>query len=312
MTTVFFSYSHRDEAYRDQLETHLAMLKRQGLIETWHDRRIVAGDELHGRIGEELERADVILLLVSADFLASDYCYDREMLRAIERHDAGEARVIPIILRPCDWEGAPFGKLRASPNDGKPVSTFPDLDVAFLSIVRDIKQAIGPSTPGTGSDVPVIARAEPELARSTLPRSSNLGLKKTFSQADKDRFRDESFGFMCRFFEGSLEELQARNEQIETAFRMIDANHFVARIYANGELASACRIGMGDQFGNAITFAHGESPSGVNEMLNVEADDHGMHLKGMGMPNFGSKVDHLSPEGAAEYYWSLLIGRLQR
>ncbi len=103
---------------RDQLEVQLSMLKRQGAIETWHDRRIGAGQEIDGAISGNLEEADIILLLVSPDFLASDYCYDREMIRAMERHHAGDAIVIPVILRACDWHPAPFGKLNATPPDG--------------------------------------------------------------------------------------------------------------------------------------------------------------------------------------------------
>ena len=113
MASVFFSYSHKDEALRDQLETHLALLKNQGLIDAWHDRRILAGSEVDDAIFDKLDSADVILLLVSADFLSSSYCYSREMQRAMERHAAREARVIPVILRHCDWHGAPFGKLMA-------------------------------------------------------------------------------------------------------------------------------------------------------------------------------------------------------
>ena len=90
--SVFFSYSHKDEALRDQLETHLAMLKRQGVILTWHDRRLVAGDNIDSGIAKELDQADIILLLVSPDFLASDYCYGIEVARALERHAAGEVR----------------------------------------------------------------------------------------------------------------------------------------------------------------------------------------------------------------------------
>ena len=102
MAELFFSYSHRDEVVRDELETHLVMLKRQDVIETWHDRRIVAGDEFDGQISEHLENADIILLLVSPYFLASNYCYDVEMKRAMERHEQGTARVIPVITDPCD------------------------------------------------------------------------------------------------------------------------------------------------------------------------------------------------------------------
>lgn len=111
MPTVFFSYCHADEALRDQLERQLKILKRQGLIETWHDRRIEAGQDFAGEIDAHIESDEIILLLVSPDFLNSDYCYDVEMTRVLERHHAGEAIVIPVILRDCLWKGAPFGKI---------------------------------------------------------------------------------------------------------------------------------------------------------------------------------------------------------
>src|SRR4051794_23858837 len=108
LAKVFFSYSHVDETMRDQLEVQLSMLKRQGVIDTWHDRRIGAGQEIDGSISRNLEDSDIILLLVSPNFLASDYCYDKEMLCAMERHERGEAAVIPVILRACEWHHAPF------------------------------------------------------------------------------------------------------------------------------------------------------------------------------------------------------------
>jgi hypothetical protein len=102
VSTIFFSYSHVDESLRDQLETHLSGLRRQGIISSWHDRQITAGTELGEAIDNHLNAADIILLLVSPDFIDSDYCYAREMKQALERHQIGEARVIPVILRPCD------------------------------------------------------------------------------------------------------------------------------------------------------------------------------------------------------------------
>jgi hypothetical protein len=139
---VFVSYSHRDEALREKLGTHLSGLKRQGVIDEWHDRRIGAGHEWVDAIDEHLNSADVILLLVSADFLASDYCYDVEMKRALARHDAGEARVIPVILRSVDWRGALFAKLQALPTDGKPVTSWTDEDVAFTNVAHGIRQVV--------------------------------------------------------------------------------------------------------------------------------------------------------------------------
>ena len=139
---VFFSYSHKDEELCGELLKHLSILKRQGVIQDWHDRKIGAGTEWEGEINTHLNTAGVILLLISADFLASDYCYDVEMKRALKRHDAGEARVIPVILRPVDWKGAPFGKLQALPTDAKPVTSWPDRDQAFLNVAQGIRAAV--------------------------------------------------------------------------------------------------------------------------------------------------------------------------
>ncbi len=139
---VFFSYSHRDEELRDALEIHLALLKREGEIRTWHDRRIGAGSEWLGEIDTRLESADLVLLLISPDFIASDYCFDLEMTRALERHEAGEARVISVILRPADWQAARFARLQALPTGGKAITTWPDRDSAFVDVVHGIRAAI--------------------------------------------------------------------------------------------------------------------------------------------------------------------------
>ena len=139
---LFYSYAHEDEALRDELQKFLVMLRRDGVISEWHDRRIGAGTEWAGQIDQHLETASIILLLVSPDFLASDYCYDVEVKRALERHGAGEARVIPVILRPCDRQAAPFAKLQAVPRDGRPVTRWPDRDDAFLDVTRGIRAAV--------------------------------------------------------------------------------------------------------------------------------------------------------------------------
>lgn len=136
---VFYSYAHADEALRDQLEKHLAVLKRQKVISAWHDRLITAGEDSANEIDQHINSASIILLLVSADFLTSDYCYEIEMTQALGRHKAGETRVIPIILRPCDWQKSPFGKLQALPKDAKPITTWADRDEAFLNVAEAIR-----------------------------------------------------------------------------------------------------------------------------------------------------------------------------
>lgn len=328
MATLFFSYSHQDEALRDQLETQLAMLKRQGVIETWHDRRIGAGQELHAQISDHVENDDIILLLVSPDFLASDYCYDHEMLRAMELHDAGEAIVIPVILRPSEgWTSAPFGKLNAIPIDGKPITLAPDRDQAFVEVAGAIRKAaarLSPKLTPSTSMVPQMRTAAPPqsfgfaAAESLAPRSSNLRLAKAFSERDRDRFKVESFEYIARFFETSLGELEARNPGIEGSFRRIDANRFTASIYRAGQAVARCTIFIGSSMlGDGIAFTHGEthSSNSLNENLSVVADEQSMFLRSMGMAGFSSQrgeESKLSQEGAAELYWGLLIAPLQQ
>jgi hypothetical protein len=303
-----------DENLRDQLEIHLAGLQRQGLISSWHDRRITAGDDFGEAIDQHIDTADVMLLLVSPDFIASDYCYEREMKRALERHQRGEARVIPVILRPCDWKDLPFGKLLASPKDGRPITKWPNIDEAFQDVVTAIKgallqhakKAIGPSARvPTGRE-----------ATSTLPpRSSNLRIKKQFTDLEKDRFRHEGFEYIANFFENSLQELADRNADIQQSFRRIDANRFTAAAYRNGE--KVCRgsasLGGGAMGSESIEYSMTDEPrhGGMNEAVMVKADDEMIYFEALGMQSYGNSKDRLTFQGAAELFWELFIRPLQ-
>ena len=139
---LFYSYAHKDEALRNDLETHLKILERRNLIAPWHDRRIVAGEEWEGEIDANLERADIILLLVSADFIASNYCWNKEFKRALERHEAGEATVVPVIVRDVNWHGGPFAKLQALPKDARAVMEWPSQDAAWRNVSEGIERLL--------------------------------------------------------------------------------------------------------------------------------------------------------------------------
>jgi PAS domain-containing protein len=144
---IFFSYCHRDEDLRDEMVKHLSILKRQKVIEAWYDRDIDAGSKWEEEIYEQLSKAHIVLLLISPDFLNSEYCYENELKQAMERHEAGKALVIPIVLRSCDWRGAPFGKFQALPKDAKPVTSWPDRDAAFTNIAQGIRKAVSKIIP---------------------------------------------------------------------------------------------------------------------------------------------------------------------
>ena len=139
---LFYSYSRKDEELRNELEKHLTLLHRQGLIDAWHDREIDAGDEWKEAIDENLERADVILLLISADFIASDYAFDIEMKRALERHEEQTARVIPVIVRDVNWRKAQFARLQALPKDGKAVTLWENRDTAWRNVSEGIERVV--------------------------------------------------------------------------------------------------------------------------------------------------------------------------
>lgn len=182
--SVFFSYSHKDEALRNELANHLNGLKLSGAISDWHDRKILPGDEWDRQIKDNLNSAQIILLLVSSDFIASRYCQDVEITRAMERHEAGEARVIPIILRKCFWHITPFGKLQALPKNGTPVvdaSTWPTLDDAFYNIAEGIYKAansfaqVAQPTSGSQSNSPGDAsEVKPVTPAASAPVETNI------------------------------------------------------------------------------------------------------------------------------------------
>jgi hypothetical protein len=139
---IFVSYARRDQELCAELIKHLKILKNQGWIQDWYDGQISAGSEWEKEIETHLNSAKIILLLISADFLASDYCYHKELMKALKRHDLQEASVIPIILRPIDWHEAPFGKLQALPDNALPVTKWENLDDAFLSVARGVRRKI--------------------------------------------------------------------------------------------------------------------------------------------------------------------------
>jgi hypothetical protein len=313
---VFISYAHADETFRDQLDKQLSILKRVGIVEIWHDRRLVAGEEWDRGIKAELERADIILLLVSPDFIGSDYINDIEISRAMERHSSGSACVIPVILRHCAWNLATFAKLQVLPKDAKPVAKWADIDEAMLDIINGIKRAA--EDIGSKSDTvsTSLSRVTGQSILPSIPRSGNLRVAKRFDDQDKDAFKHEAFGFISRYIEASLAELSGRHENLRTNFRSIDANRFTAVIYRDGNKESACTISLGDMLGD-ILYSSKENArdNGCNESLSVKADDQILYLEPMGMSMMYRRRDsdqRLSMEGGAELFWGLLIEPLQR
>ena len=317
MVSLFFSYSHKDEDLRNELEAHLSPLKRQGIVSAWHDRRITAGEDFSRAISSELEKAQIILLLISAHFLNSDYCYEKEMQRALEKHNDGSAVVIPVILHPCDWHSAPFGNLRATPTDGKPISLYPNQQEALAIVAKDVREACKKFI-----DAPIQEKVErkdkPGNEKSGGIRSSNLRIKHSFDDHEQDAFLEDSYEYIARFFAGSLEELEKRNPNIKTKFKRLSETSFSAAIYDQGKRTTQCSVWYGTGRGvmgvPGIAYSNSmeEQRTSLNKSLSVVDDGYTLQLKPFGLPMFGSYYgETLSQQGAAEYYWSMLIKPLQ-
>jgi hypothetical protein len=317
MLRLFFAYSHKDEQLRNEVETHLALLKRQGVISSWHDRRITAGTDLDRAIGIELEDAGIILLLVSASFLASDYCYDEEMKRALAKHDEGTAVVIPVILHPCDWQSSPFGRLRATPTDGKPVSMYTNINEGLAIVAKDIRATAEKLRSSEGQQA---IREEPPNPTGSEPRgdrSSNLRIKRKFDDHERDEFLQTSYEYIARYFEGSLDELAKRHPQIKTRFARVSSSRFTASIYDRGERVAQCSVWYGEHSFTSMGIGYSASAdmrgSSFNELLSVVDDGFSLQLKSSGMQSMGGGSENrLSQQGAAEVFWSLLIRPLQQ
>jgi len=211
---VFYSYAHEDEDLRNKLNKHLSLLRRQRFISEWHDRCITAGREWKNEIDQHLQEARLILLLISSDFIASDYCYEVEMQQALDKHEARAARVVPIILRPTYWQNSPFSELKCLPTDAKPVTTWPNRDEAFVDIVKGICEIITELQAQPALSVPTAELRKRYLQImadewNTLsllrvldsnvvdPRSHPVALEQVYVELDTTSYRGSALSALC-------------------------------------------------------------------------------------------------------------------
>jgi hypothetical protein len=257
---------------------------------------------------------------VSPYFIASDYCIDVEMKRAIERHNANEAKVIPVILEHCNWKNLPFGEIQATPTDVKPISQWPNHHEAFNIVIQDIRRAIDALTQlgqDESNDVVTESHEVDDAERSyvEMPRSGNLRVKKDFTDRERSKFLTETIEYIATYFENSMKELEKRNKVLEGEYRRVDANTFTGAIYSSGSLVSECKIwlSVGSGFGEILySSSRSTDTNSWNKWLNITDDGYILGFNpGGSMSSMYASNKFLSMEGAAEFLWSDLIGPLQ-
>jgi hypothetical protein len=200
---VFYSYSHKDETLRDQLATYLAPLKQKGLIVEWHDRKIQPGADWNSEIASRIESADLVIMLLSPDFLASEYCFGVEMEAAFARTKSDDLKLAPVLMRPCLWEDSRFSALQMIPRDAKPVTGSRLVDEALKAVALEIRG--------------IVSQEKPKSA----PKPGSAATPKAMPASSLDLVRNQIHAY-ARLYERTRQRLPASNDRtskMETIFQ---------------------------------------------------------------------------------------------
>lgn len=319
----FVAYSKADSEAVSRLMVHLESLKYEGLVDTWHDRQLVPGDEWDTKIHAELSVADVVIFCVSADLLATEYVQQVEIPTAISRHDRDEAIVIPVIFGRCSWEHSALGKLQAIPVKGDTIQDYSqhgNLDRAWEEITVRVRDAVKSrqkirNEDSTGAGKRSVPRERP---RSPGARPIVLFERGRASDLEKDDFTRSTFSTIRDYFEASLENLKKANPGCVTRLYNTSDDAFEASIYVNGKRSAFCGVFIEDRVGSAgicySTNGVGDRNS-FNENLTLSDGEGDARLKWRALmgPVYGATEIDTSEMGAADassYLWSLFVQHL--
>lgn len=252
---VFISYAPADRSHLEALEAHLAALKRQGLVSTWHRGRIGVGAARDESMAAELSAADVVLLLVSEAFLASDSCYERELGATLERHRRGAARVVPILVRACDVEGTALAELQALPRDGRAVTSWANPDEGWSEVVRGIRAAVEEAAASARPEAGV-AKAAPTSALAATLREADEAIRaidKQIAAAQKRRVRLRTAGASTAEVDKEIVDLRRKRReggQLHVGEELSEGRYLLLERIGRGGFATVWRAldaGRGDQ-----------------------------------------------------------------
>ena len=306
---AFVSYSHADEKRLERLHKHFAMLRRDGQLEEWTDHEVLAGDKLDEEVRRNLEASTLFVALVSPDYLASNYCYEREFQHALTLQERGLLRIVAVIVEPCDWKSSPFHKLLVLPKDGKPVADWTNENTAYLNVVTELRRVLSRGEPAGAAPpmAPVAAPANGDPAR-------RIKLKQDFDAIQRADFADGAFQAIRGYFEKACGELQQASDQIKARYESMSPSAFTCTIVNRAKMrggeafitvhqTKGTRTSIGD-----ISYVHQRhAPPGTsNGWFSVEADEYRMFLTA-GMDITGNKATKLTAQQAAAKLWDDLV-----
>jgi len=302
--SLFISYAHADEKVLERLHKHLAMMRREGSLESWDDRAISPGKKLDNEIKEALERANVFLALVSPDYLASSYCYEKEFEYAALLEEQGKLRIVPVILEPCDWLSSPLAKHLALPKEGQPISQWSNQNNAFLDVVNGLRRL--------SSDMSPDVAPERSTSMATGPRRG-IKVKRDFDSIDRSDFADKAFAIIRDYFKNSCDELNLVGDGLRAKFEQMNDVSFTCTVVnrakiRGGEADITIYNQKGRHLGD-ITYSYQRyaEPNTANGSLSVKSDEYNLFLS----DDFGFRQEDkkTSPEQAAENLWKEFVER---
>ncbi len=301
---VFISYSHRDAAALERLHTHLAVLRRENLIDEWYDREILGGGDFNAAIAQRMDESELFLLLVSPDFLNSDYCYDVEMKRALDMHENGQARVVPIIIEPCDWTSSPLGRLKAVPKDGKPIAEWTNPNTAYLDVVQELRRIVQAYVQ-RAKPAPGVASAPTNTAEPAASRRYRV--KHDFDAIEKAEFLEKSFAEVRDYFQQAAEEITGVDE-LKARFVSYSATSFGGTLvnrkkqHGTAHITVHRRTGMMGLPDIYFSFNENAAANTSNGGFSLEVDEYELFFSGS-VFGFGDRKEKLSARGVAESLW---------
>ena len=228
----FISYSHQDNQMLEMLHKHLANLQREGLITTWTDREILAGGKFERDISSALNSSNLFIALLSPDYIASNYCYEKEFQKALEMQEQGKIIIIPIIAEPCDWLSTPFKDFKALPKDGKAVSTWENKNTAFLDVIQNIRKLI---------TSPANKTAQTKLKPSPTSSSRNYRVQKDFDSIEKMEFVEKTFHEVREFLKRYIEEI-IQMENIKARILVENNKEFECLLVNRNKIATESQL----------------------------------------------------------------------
>jgi hypothetical protein len=306
MLDAFISYSHKDSAIVDRLRVHLATLEREKKIAHWYDQKILAGGEIDAEISKHLSGCNLFIAIISPDFLASHYCYEREMQAAIQLYKSGKLRMVSIIAEPCDWQNTPIAQFKVLPHDGKPVVEWPNQNTAYLEIVKELRKIT--------DAIPTQIQTDPQHIAPTPNNVSNrYKVKRAFSEIDKSDYLQKSFKEIRELMKQYVEDID-KVENIQARFSDTSAEGFTCVVSNNARPNSVAYLNVyirSEMFMGDLSFNYNQRPNfnTINGSFSIEANDYEPYFRhGFAIVSNNSN-QKLNEKEVFLYLWRDLIKR---